>query len=79
MTLLGVPEGHRRSEGGVTRDYIEANVTFFVVAAIVIMFLHNWFLLLAVGGAPSPIWAAVDIVFPLVIGVLGCRVWRGAT
>ena len=74
----------QQSGDGVSRAYLEANVIFFAVAAITILFLHNWFSLLA-GGQDSldgnhqawVIWAAVDTAFPLVLGVLGCRLWRG--
>ena len=74
----------QQSGDGVSRTYLEANVIFFAVAAITILFLHNWFSLLA-GGQDSldgnhqawVIWAAVDTAVPLVLGVLGCRLWRG--
>ena len=70
---------------GVSRAYLEANVTFFAVAAVTVLFLHSWFSLLA-GGADSldgnhqawVIWAVVDTSLPIVLGVLGCRLWRGA-
>ena len=50
-----------------------------------ILFLHNWFSLLA-NGADSldgnhqawVIWAAVDTALPLVVGVTGCALWREA-
>ena len=75
----------QQSGDGVSRAYLEANVTFFVVAAVTVLFLHNWFSMLA-GGADSldgnhqawVIWAAVDTALPIVLGVLGCRLWRGA-
>lgn len=72
------------AEEGVNRAYLEANVIFFVVSAVTILFLHNWFSYL-VGGADSldgnhqawVIWAFVDTALPLSLGVLGCRLWRG--
>ena len=75
----------QQSGDGVSRAYLEANVTFFAVAAVTVLFLHSWFSLLA-GGADSldgnhqawVIWAVVDTALPLVLGVLGCRLWRGA-
>ena len=75
----------QQSGDGVSRAYLEANVTFFAVAAITVLFLHNWFSQLA-GGADFldgnhqalVIWAAVDTALPIVLGVLGCRLWRGA-
>lgn len=73
-----------QSGDGVSRAYLEANVIFFAVAAVTVLFLHNWFSLLE-GGSSSldgnhqawVIWAAVDTALPLVLGVLGCRLWRG--
>ena len=75
----------QQSGDGVSRTYLEANVTFFAVAAVTVLFLHSWFSLLA-GGADSldgnhqawVIWAVVDTALPIVLGVLGCRLWRGA-
>ena len=75
----------QQSGDGVSRAYLEANLTFFAVAAITVLFLHSWFSLLA-GGADSldgnhqalVIWAVVDTALPIVLGVLGCRLWRGA-
>ena len=71
-----------QSGDGVSRSYLEANVIFFAVAAVTILFLHNWFSLLADGLAADNhqawvIWAAVDTALPIVLGVLGCRLWRG--
>ena len=75
----------QQSGDGVSRAYLEANVTFFAVAAVTVLFLHSWFSLLA-GGADSldgnhqawVIWAVVDTALPIVLGVLGCKFWRGA-
>ena len=75
----------QQSGDGVSRAYLEVNVTFFAVAAVTVLFLHSWFSLLA-GGADSldgnhqawVIWAVVDTALPIVLGVLGCRLWRGA-
>ncbi|MCY4624377.1 MAG: hypothetical protein OXC99_05170 [Chloroflexi bacterium] len=78
--------GKRRvdAEEGVTRPYLEANVIFLAVAAVTVLFLHNWFSLLADGPDSLDgnhqawvIWAAVDTALPLVLGVLGCKLWRG--
>ena len=78
-------EGARDSDGPVkvTRRYLEANPAFFVTAGVQILFLHNWFSLLAEGGDSLEgdhqawiIWAAVDVLLPLVLGVTGCRLWQ---
>ena len=76
-------EGARDPDGPVTRRYLEANPAFFVTAGVTILFLHNWFSLLAEGGDSLEgnhqawiIWAAVDVLLPLVLGVTGCRLWQ---
>ncbi len=72
------------AEDGVTRSYLEANVIFFAVAAVTVLFLHNWFSLLAGNSLDADnhqawvIWAFVDTALPLTLGVLGCRLWRGS-
>ena len=78
--------GSRDPDQPVTRGYLEANVAFFLTAAVAILFLHNWFSLLAEGGDSLEgnhqawvIWAAVDTLLPLVLGVTGCRLWRQAS
>ena len=75
------------SDDGVTRGYFEANVAFFVTAGVTIIFLHNWFALLAngtdyLGDSDNlnhqswVIWAVVDTVLPLILGVTGCHMWK---
>ena len=76
---------------GLTRGYFEANVAFFVTAGVSILFLHNWFALLALGsdslGANSVggnhhawvIWAVVDTVLPIILGITGCHMWKNAS
>ena len=79
----------KRSEDGrstgdsITRRYLENNVAFYLTAGVAIIFLHNWFAFLH-GGAESldgnhqawVIWAFVDTLLPLVLGVTGCAMWR---
>ena len=69
--------------GGITRAYLEAHAVFFINAAVTILFLHNWFALLAQGGDYLEgnhqawiIWAIVDTWLPIVLGVTGCRLWQ---
>ena len=69
--------------GAVTRRYLEVNVAFYLTAAVTILFFHNWFSLLAEGTDSLDgnhqawvIWAAVDVVLPLIVGITGCRLWR---
>lgn len=86
---MGFNYAHKRQAGGgnngdaVTRPYLEANVTFYVTAGVTIVFLHNWFAFLATGDVSQGdnhtawvIWAVVDTVLPIILGVTGCRLWR---
>ena len=79
-----------KDEGGrgetVTRRYLEVNTAFFVTAGVTILFLHNWLSLLALGSDSLNdneqawvIWAAVDTLLPIVLGVTGCRLWRDSS
>ncbi len=76
----------RNSTGdAVTRRYLENNVALYLTAGATIIFLHNWFAFLH-GGSESlegnhqawVIWAFVDTLLPLVLGVTGCAMWRKA-
>ena len=76
-------DGGRDPDGPVTRRYLETNVAFYLTAGVTILFLHNWFSFLAFGEESLDgnhqawvIWAFVDVVLPLVIGVTGYRLWR---
>ena len=67
---------------GTFRRSLEANVAFYATAGVTILFLHNWFALLAGVSLEGNhqawvIWAAVDTALPLVLGATGCRLWRG--
>ncbi len=70
---------------GVTRGYFEANAAFFVTAGVAILFLHNWFALLANGNdyldgnhQSWVIWAVVDTLLPLILGITGCHMWKNS-
>ena len=83
-------EGRREPSEAVSRRYLEVNTAFYLTAGIAILFLHSWFSLLALGDERSlglgsdlglnhqawVIWAAVDTLLPLILGVTGCAVWR---
>ena len=86
---MGFNFAHKQRAGGrdngdaVTRPYLEANVTFYVTTVVTILFLHNWFALLATGDVSQGdnhtawvIWAVVDTALPIILGVTGCRLWR---
>ena len=79
---------HKREEsesdldGSVTRRYLDATALFYLTAAVTILFLHNWLSLLALGGDSLDgnhqawvIWAVVDTLVPITLGVTGCRLW----
>ncbi len=51
MRLARKREECRLDSGGpVTRRYLEVKVFFYVTTGVTILFLHNWFSLLAFGG-----------------------------
>ena len=65
------------------RRRLEINIAFYLTAGVTILFLHNWFSLLAQGTESLDgnhqalvIWAAVDTMLPLVLGATGCRLMR---
>ena len=78
-------DGRREASVPVTCRYLEVNAAFYLTVAVMILFLHNWFSLLA-NGADSldgnhqawVIWAAVDTALPVIVGVTGCALWREA-
>ena len=84
-------EGGRDPGEAVTRRYLEVNVLFYFTAGITILFLHNWFALLGLGtdnlGAPDAtgnhqrwvIWAVVDVMLPITLGVTGCHMWADSS
>lgn len=75
-------EVQRDADGASSRPYLEAKVAFYLTAGVTILFLHNWFSLLALGEDSLEgnhqawiIWAVVDVVLPLVLGATGYRLW----
>ena len=81
-------DGGNESDG-VTRGYFEANAAFFVTAGVAILFLHNWFALLANGTGylgdgdnlnhqSWVIWAVVDTMLPIILGITGCHMWKNS-
>ena len=70
-------------DSSATRRYVDVNVVFYLTAAVAILFLHNWFSLLALGTDSLEgnhqawvIWAFVDVALPLTFCALGVRLWR---
>ena len=86
---LVVNSARKWTEGGrdpnllVTRRYVEINAAFYLTVGVTVLFLHNWFSLLAYGTDSLDnndqawvIWAAVDALLPITLGVTGYRLWR---
>ena len=76
----------RDPEGPVNRRYSEANAAFYLSLGVTILFLHNWFSLLALGeqnlnetDTAWVIWAVVDVMLPITLGVTGIRLWQAGS
>ena len=76
-------EKAQEPDDSVSRRNLEINIAFYLTAAVAILFLHNWFSLLAQGTESLTgnhqawvIWAAVDTMLPLVLGTTGYRIMR---
>ena len=82
---------HKREESRsdpdapVTRRYLESTALFHLTVVVTILFMHNWLSLLALGGDSlnnnDPawvIWAIVDTLLPITLGLTGCRLWSEA-
>ena len=74
-------EDSRSTGDSITRRYLENNVAFYLTAAVTIIFLHNWIAFLKLGLETDNhqawvIWAFVDTLLPLVLGVTGCAMWK---
>ena len=70
-------------DDSVSRRNLEISIAFYLTAGVTILFLHNWFSLLAQGPESLAgnhqawvIWAAVDTMLPLVLGTTGWRIMR---
>ena len=71
--------------GGVTRRYLDVNAAYYATVGVTILFLHNWFSLLAQGSESLDnnasawvIWAFVDTMLPIVFAVTGRSLWKEA-
>ncbi len=76
----------RDPEGPVTRRYLEANAAFYLTVGLMILLLHNWFSFLALGeqnlnetDTAWVIWAVVDVMLPITLGVTGIRLWQAGS
>ena len=83
-------DGSRNPGDAVSRRYLEVNLAFWLTAGLLILLLHNWLSLLALGSERSlglgsdmglnhqawVIWAFVDTLLPLTVGATGCAMMR---
>ena len=79
-------ESGREPREAITRRYLEVNTAFYITAGITVLFLHNWFSLLANGPDSLDgnhqawvIWAVVDTLLPLTLGATGCAMLRDSS
>ena len=74
----------RNRGDGLSREKLEANVMFFAVLLAALWFFRNWFDFLAstpLGDqsvAAMVVWELVDPLIVIVLGLTGCRLWRGS-
>ena len=70
----------RRVDGDGSADlkrYLEANAVFYGAVAVFILFFWNWFSSLSPNNeADGQFWAVIDTLMPIVMGVMGCRMFR---
>ena len=70
----------RAAEGGSDlREYLVANVQFYVAAALTLLVLWNAFQISWAAGAQTPdgqVWTFIDVVLPLLFVALGVRLWN---
>jgi hypothetical protein len=72
------------SQNGITREYLEANIAFYAAALLTVWLFWNWFDAVAAGGEQQGqthriLWALIDPLFIILVGVTGCHVWRNAS
>ena len=72
-------------DGPATRRYMNATMLFHLTVAVSILFFHRWFSLLALGEdnlagnhEARVLWAIVDTLAPITMGITGCRLWSEA-
>ncbi len=71
-----------QDDAPVSREYLAANFAFYASVLLAIWFFWNWLDFLAVGGSQSDanslMWAFIDPLFVIVLGVTGCHIWNSA-
>ena len=65
---------------GLSREYLESNVTFYLTSAIAILFVYNWVgdLVGDEGGGTLTgiVWTVVNVVFVLISAATGAHLLR---
>ena len=69
-----------RGGDGITREYLEVNLVFYVAAFLCIWFFWNWFDDLTVADGVQPetrlsFWGFIDPLYVLVACVTSCTLW----
>ena len=80
IALAGSYVEKRRVDGDDSADlkrYLEANAVFYGAVAVFILFFWNWFSSLSPNNeADGQYWVVIDTLMPIVMGVMGCRMFR---
>ena len=65
--------------GDDLKRHLDANVPFYASAVLLLLFLANSAANLADHSSQNAtVWMAVDAAMPVLLGVVGMRLWRGA-
>ena len=65
--------------GDDLKRHLDANVPFYASVVVLLLFLANAGANLADHASQSgDVWSAVDAAMPVLLGVVGMRLWRGA-
>ncbi|MXZ47018.1 MAG: hypothetical protein F4Z08_08555 [Chloroflexi bacterium] len=82
LAVIVTFEAKRRGDAEAdVRRYLEANVQFYLAAALTLLFYWNWVQVDWAAGdqqSDSQVWVFIDVVLPLVFVPLGLRLWREA-
>ena len=80
VALLVTFEAKRGLDGGSdVREYISANIKFYVAAALMLLLLWNGVQIGWAAGDQTPdgqVWVFIDVVLPLLFVPLGIRLWN---
>ena len=61
------------------KGHVDANAAFYASAVVLLLFLANSAANLADHSSQNAtVWMAVDAAMPVLLGVVGMRLWRGA-